>query len=150
MRCIPAGAAHQIAKRPSSWWFVITMRNARLPRTKNVGAPWLSRSLVSGRPRQISRMRSRTCSRSSAIRQSLQPFTDRARPRARARARASRPQEVPKRWMHRPNRDVRGGTVAPVEPIAETERLRLREFTRNDLDELAAMVADPEQMRFYP
>src|SRR5690242_16348352 len=31
--------------------------------------------------------------------------------------------------------------------IVETERVRLREFRRDDL---AAMVADPEQMRFYP
>lgn len=35
-------------------------------------------------------------------------------------------------------------------PILETRRLRLREFSRHDLDELAAMVADEEQMRFYP
>ena len=34
--------------------------------------------------------------------------------------------------------------------ILETDRLRLREFTLDDLDELAAMVADGEQMRFYP
>ena len=33
--------------------------------------------------------------------------------------------------------------------IAETARLRLREFHQGDLDELAAMVADEEQMRFY-
>jgi RimJ/RimL family protein N-acetyltransferase len=32
----------------------------------------------------------------------------------------------------------------------ETERLRLREFAHGDLDELAEMVADVEQMRFYP
>jgi RimJ/RimL family protein N-acetyltransferase len=34
--------------------------------------------------------------------------------------------------------------------ILETPRLRLREFRPDDLDELAAMVADEEQMRFYP
>jgi RimJ/RimL family protein N-acetyltransferase len=34
--------------------------------------------------------------------------------------------------------------------IAETQRLKLREFSQNDLDDLAAMVADEEQMRFYP
>lgn len=34
--------------------------------------------------------------------------------------------------------------------ILETERLRLREFTPRDLDELGAMVGDPEQMTFYP
>jgi RimJ/RimL family protein N-acetyltransferase len=35
-------------------------------------------------------------------------------------------------------------------PILETRRLRLREFRWDDLDELASMVADEEQMRFYP
>src|SRR3954451_18932019 len=59
--CIPSGAAHQIAKRASPWWLSITVRKARLPRTKKVGAPWLRRSLVCGRPRQSSRIRSRTC-----------------------------------------------------------------------------------------
>jgi RimJ/RimL family protein N-acetyltransferase len=34
--------------------------------------------------------------------------------------------------------------------ILETPRLRLREFRPDDLDELAAMTADEEQMRFYP
>lgn len=34
--------------------------------------------------------------------------------------------------------------------ILETERLRLREFRPDDLDPLAAMVADEEQMAFYP
>jgi RimJ/RimL family protein N-acetyltransferase len=34
--------------------------------------------------------------------------------------------------------------------ILETGRLRLREFTLDDLDALALMVADEEQMRFYP
>lgn len=34
--------------------------------------------------------------------------------------------------------------------ILETPRFRLREFHQEDLDELAAMVADEEQMRFYP
>jgi RimJ/RimL family protein N-acetyltransferase len=34
--------------------------------------------------------------------------------------------------------------------VVETPRLRLREFTEADLDVLAAMVADAEQMRFYP
>ena len=34
--------------------------------------------------------------------------------------------------------------------ILKTRRLRLREFHRDDLDKLAAMVADEEQMRFYP
>ena len=35
-------------------------------------------------------------------------------------------------------------------PVLETDRLVLREFTPSDLDELAAMVADEEQMTFYP
>jgi RimJ/RimL family protein N-acetyltransferase len=34
--------------------------------------------------------------------------------------------------------------------ILDTRRLSLREFHPDDLDELAAMVADEEQMRFYP
>ena len=34
--------------------------------------------------------------------------------------------------------------------IVETSRLRLREFRVSDLETLAAMVADDEQMRFYP
>ncbi len=37
-----------------------------------------------------------------------------------------------------------------VAPVLETERLKLREFARDDLDELAAMVGDEEQMTFYP
>lgn len=34
--------------------------------------------------------------------------------------------------------------------ILETERLLLREFTRGDLDDLAALLGDPEVMRYYP
>jgi RimJ/RimL family protein N-acetyltransferase len=34
--------------------------------------------------------------------------------------------------------------------ILKTDRLKLREFTLDDLDDLATMVADEEQMRFYP
>ena len=34
--------------------------------------------------------------------------------------------------------------------ICETQRFKLREFRRDDLDDLAAMVADEDQMRFYP
>jgi RimJ/RimL family protein N-acetyltransferase len=41
-------------------------------------------------------------------------------------------------------------TVERVTSIVETERLKLREFSPGDLDELAAMVADEDQMRFYP
>jgi RimJ/RimL family protein N-acetyltransferase len=33
--------------------------------------------------------------------------------------------------------------------VVATERLKLREFSKADLDELAAMVADEDQMRFY-
>lgn len=40
--------------------------------------------------------------------------------------------------------------VAVQRYILETPRLRLREFADEDLDELAAMVGDAEQMRFYP
>src|SRR5919108_3831465 len=36
-----------------------------------------------------------------------------------------------------------------VTRVFETRRLRLREFGEHDLDALAAMVADEEQMRFY-
>jgi RimJ/RimL family protein N-acetyltransferase len=35
-------------------------------------------------------------------------------------------------------------------PILETQRLRLREFSLDDLDDLAAMVGDEDQMSFYP
>src|SRR5437762_11075412 len=35
-------------------------------------------------------------------------------------------------------------------PILETQRFRLREFDLDDLDDLTAMVADKDQMRFYP
>jgi RimJ/RimL family protein N-acetyltransferase len=34
--------------------------------------------------------------------------------------------------------------------IFETQRFRLREFSLDDLDDLAAVVADENQMRFYP
>jgi RimJ/RimL family protein N-acetyltransferase len=34
--------------------------------------------------------------------------------------------------------------------LVETDRLKLREFGKGDLEELVAMVADEEQMRFYP
>jgi RimJ/RimL family protein N-acetyltransferase len=34
--------------------------------------------------------------------------------------------------------------------IAETPRLRLRSLRPGDLEDLAAMFADPEQMRFWP
>jgi RimJ/RimL family protein N-acetyltransferase len=34
--------------------------------------------------------------------------------------------------------------------LLETQRLNLREFGQDDLDDLAAMVADEDHMRFYP
>jgi len=40
--------------------------------------------------------------------------------------------------------------IGAMTPILETQRLKLREFNQNDLDDLAAMVADENQMRFYP
>src|SRR4051812_32188149 len=47
------------AKRPSPWWSSQTVAKERFSRMKNVGAPCESRSLVSGRPRQISRTEAR-------------------------------------------------------------------------------------------
>jgi [ribosomal protein S5]-alanine N-acetyltransferase len=35
-------------------------------------------------------------------------------------------------------------------PIVETERLLMREFIPGDIDALAAVISDPETMRFYP
>ena len=40
--------------------------------------------------------------------------------------------------------------ILRMRPILETQRLRLREFGHADLDDLAALVADADQMRFYP
>lgn len=41
--------------------------------------------------------------------------------------------------------------MSPEGPaVLETERLRLREMTRDDLDFLTALMGDPEVMRFYP
>lgn len=37
-----------------------------------------------------------------------------------------------------------------MSPILETERVRLRKFTQADLDELAAMMSDKDQMWLYP
>jgi ribosomal-protein-alanine N-acetyltransferase len=45
---------------------------------------------------------------------------------------------------------VSWANVRPVRQVLETPRLRLREFSAADLEELAPMVADEEQMRFYP
>jgi RimJ/RimL family protein N-acetyltransferase len=40
--------------------------------------------------------------------------------------------------------------IGATTPILETQRLKLREFSQDDLDDLAAMVADEDQMGFYP
>jgi RimJ/RimL family protein N-acetyltransferase len=45
---------------------------------------------------------------------------------------------------------VRAANVGAITPILETPRLKLREFHQDDLEELAAMLADEDQMRFYP
>jgi RimJ/RimL family protein N-acetyltransferase len=37
-----------------------------------------------------------------------------------------------------------------MKPVLETQRAKLREFGQDDLDELANMVADEDQMTFYP
>jgi RimJ/RimL family protein N-acetyltransferase len=37
-----------------------------------------------------------------------------------------------------------------MKSLVETDRLRLREFSERDLDELAALVADEDEIRFYP
>ena len=42
---MPAGAAHQSASRPSPWWSSRYITNVFLSRMKNVGEPWLRRSL---------------------------------------------------------------------------------------------------------
>jgi RimJ/RimL family protein N-acetyltransferase len=41
-------------------------------------------------------------------------------------------------------------TQPRAEPVLTSQRLRLREFRDEDLDVLAAMVGDDEQMTFYP
>jgi RimJ/RimL family protein N-acetyltransferase len=58
---------------------------------------------------------------------------------------------------HETPHEERGTSVAPrsvgpvtTTPILRTQRLHLREFGEDDLDSLAAMVADEEQMKFYP
>ncbi|MDB5034616.1 MAG: family acetyltransferase [Chlorobi bacterium] len=37
-----------------------------------------------------------------------------------------------------------------MNPVIETPRLLLREFTREDIDDLHAIVSDPITMKFYP
>ena len=43
-----------------------------------------------------------------------------------------------------------GESAMGLKAILETSRTRLRRFTTRDLDVVAAMVKDQEQMRFYP
>ncbi len=45
-------------------------------------------------------------------------------------------------------RDLHGSSRTT--PIFETQRFKLREFGWDDLDAIAAMVADEDQMTFYP
>jgi RimJ/RimL family protein N-acetyltransferase len=45
---------------------------------------------------------------------------------------------------------LNGGVPAADGIVSETPRLRLRWLRSSDIDEVAAMVADPEQMRYYP
>ncbi len=52
--CAPNGAAHQKPSGPP-WWFVENITKLFLSRTNHVGSPWLSRSVVSGSARQITR-----------------------------------------------------------------------------------------------
>jgi RimJ/RimL family protein N-acetyltransferase len=40
--------------------------------------------------------------------------------------------------------------LGAMTPILQTQRLKLREFSQDDLDDLAAMVSDEDQMTFYP
>lgn len=37
-----------------------------------------------------------------------------------------------------------------MKPVLETDRLLLRELTRDDLDDMAELLGDPEGMRYYP
>jgi RimJ/RimL family protein N-acetyltransferase len=39
--------------------------------------------------------------------------------------------------------------MVPLSLVLESERLRLRHFTPEDLDELAAILTDPETMKYY-
>ena len=45
-----------MARRPSLWWSSTNVTNVFLSRTKNVGEPWLRRSVASGRARQMRRI----------------------------------------------------------------------------------------------
>jgi Peptidase dimerisation domain/Peptidase family M20/M25/M40 len=90
------------------------------------------------------------------------PVLDRRRPPLRGwhSFRRLRP---PRRWrpcrrgVGRPRRPCRAcgdpvgdGKRLLLMTVLETERLKLREFDQDDLDDLAAMVGDEEQMTFLP
>jgi hypothetical protein len=52
----PGGPAHHRWGKSLSWWpWAHSVTKALLPRTNQVGAPWLSRSVTSGSARQIVR-----------------------------------------------------------------------------------------------
>jgi RimJ/RimL family protein N-acetyltransferase len=51
---------------------------------------------------------------------------------------------------YRQRRDQPLGSIQSIPARGMNGRLRLREFRESDLDALAAMVGDPEQMTFYP
>ncbi len=52
-------------------------------------------------------------------------------------------------WGQPPRLSPRG-LLRPDMKILETDRLLLREFMPEDVDALAAVLSDPETMRFYP
>src|SRR5581483_5168232 len=111
--CNPGGAAHQIAKRPSPWWFRSTIRKARFPRTKNVGAPCESRSLVSGSARQSSRSRARIRSR---LRASMAVFS--------RHGRSSADRRLPlRRRPLRGDRAARLGRLLPLHALPAPDRI---------------------------
>ena len=58
----PGGAAHQMPRRPSSWWSSTKVTNVFLPCTNHVGEPWESRSVASGRARHAARTRASAAS----------------------------------------------------------------------------------------
>jgi hypothetical protein len=51
-----------MARRPSPWWSSRYVATVFLPRTYQVGAPWLSRSVTSGSARHTARRRARMSS----------------------------------------------------------------------------------------
>lgn len=51
---------------------------------------------------------------------------------------------------HQPYREHVAGTHTERMVIARTERLTLRPMAMTDLDDMAALLGDPEVMRYYP